>query len=267
MESFTLKLVWLRDCVHQMPPTDDLETLRQYARCYILLLIGGYLMIDKSNNLVHIRWLLLLRDFGQCRALSWGSAVLTWTYESLCSVAQRGITDITGCTPLLMSWIYQRFSQWCPPDRRIYQYPLAERMSQSRDQHEARVLRWRVSIDRLRFDEFAWRVYDDLSLQTLCLPWFCDEEEWGTWLSAVPLVCFIIVRFHHVDRVKRQYLTTTGRGKDVWWPERLQQWYDRWRQRFDPGRRITVHHTFDTRPTREYYDWWRGACHARHLSG
>ncbi|RYR38983.1 hypothetical protein Ahy_A09g044355 [Arachis hypogaea] len=53
-----------------MPPTDDSETLRQYARCYIMLLIGGY---DKSNNLVHLCWLPLLQDFGQCLALSWGS--------------------------------------------------------------------------------------------------------------------------------------------------------------------------------------------------
>ncbi|QHN82683.1 uncharacterized protein DS421_20g697910 [Arachis hypogaea] len=126
-ESFTLKLVWLRDRVCQMPPTDDPKTLRQYDRCYIMLLIGGYLMTDKSNNL------------------------------SLCSAAQQGVTDIAGCTPLLMSWIYQRFSQWCPPDRWIYQYPLAARLvglqQQSRDQHEARVLRWRVSINQLRFDE------------------------------------------------------------------------------------------------------------------
>ncbi|QHN87189.1 uncharacterized protein DS421_16g552880 [Arachis hypogaea] len=53
--------------------------------------------------------------------------------------------------------IYQRFSQWCPPDRGVYQYPLAARLvglqQQSRDQHQARVLYWRVSIDRLRFDE------------------------------------------------------------------------------------------------------------------
>ncbi|RYR46131.1 hypothetical protein Ahy_A07g031890 [Arachis hypogaea] len=37
-----------------MPPTDDSETFRQYTRCYIMLLIGGYLMTDKFNNLVHI---------------------------------------------------------------------------------------------------------------------------------------------------------------------------------------------------------------------
>ncbi|RYR26263.1 hypothetical protein Ahy_B02g060476 isoform E [Arachis hypogaea] len=54
-ESFSLKLTWLCDRVRQMPQTDDLETLRQYARCCILLLIGGYLMTDKSNNLVHLQ--------------------------------------------------------------------------------------------------------------------------------------------------------------------------------------------------------------------
>ncbi|RYR08362.1 hypothetical protein Ahy_B05g076015 [Arachis hypogaea] len=85
-------------------------------------------MTDKSNNLVHIRWLPLLRDFEKCRAFSWDLAVLAWTYQSLCSVAQRGVTDITGCTLLLMSWIYQRFSQWCPPNRGVYQYPMAARL-------------------------------------------------------------------------------------------------------------------------------------------
>ncbi|RYR15299.1 hypothetical protein Ahy_B04g072024 [Arachis hypogaea] len=69
-ESFTLKLVWFRDRVRQMSATDDPKTLRQYARCYIMLLIGGYLLIDKFNNLVHIHWLPLLRDFAECRALS-----------------------------------------------------------------------------------------------------------------------------------------------------------------------------------------------------
>ncbi|QHN92750.1 serine/threonine-protein phosphatase 7 long form homolog [Arachis hypogaea] len=105
-EMHTFHLPW-----GEMPPTDDPETLRQYARYYIMLLIGGYLMIDKSNNLVYVRWLPLLRDFAECKGLSWGSAVLAWTYQSLCLAAQRGVTDIADCTPLLMSWIFQRFPQ------------------------------------------------------------------------------------------------------------------------------------------------------------
>ncbi|QHO49067.1 uncharacterized protein DS421_1g10740 [Arachis hypogaea] len=108
-ESFSVKFTWLRDRVCHMPQTDDSETLRQYARCYILLLIRAYLMTDKSSNLVYLRWLPLLQDFERCRGLSWGPAVLTWTYHSLCSVAHQDTTDIAACTLLLMSGIYQKF--------------------------------------------------------------------------------------------------------------------------------------------------------------
>ncbi|QHO47227.1 uncharacterized protein DS421_6g194550 [Arachis hypogaea] len=81
-------------------------------------------------------------------------------------------TDRRSREPPTVHQIYQRFSQWCPSDRRVYQYPLAVRLvglpQQNKDQHEARVLRWRVSLDRLQFDEFAWKVYDDPALQALC---------------------------------------------------------------------------------------------------
>ncbi|QHO02202.1 uncharacterized protein DS421_13g421840 [Arachis hypogaea] len=36
------------------------------------------------------------------------------------------------------------------------------------------------------------------------------------------------------------FLTSTGRGEDVWLPEQFQDWYEGWRRRFDPGRRISV---------------------------
>ncbi|RYR58919.1 hypothetical protein Ahy_A05g024779 [Arachis hypogaea] len=189
-----------------------------------MLLTGGYLMTDKSNNLVHLRWLSLLRDFMEYRAFLWGLAVLVWTYQSISLAVQRGVTDIAGCTPLLMFWIYQRFPQWCPPDRGVYQYSLVAKLIRlpqlSRDQHEVRVLRWRVFLDRLHFDEFNG-----------------EQQVPGTPVN--------------LDR----YLTTTGRGEDVWWPLKLKEWYDMWHQRFESGRRITVQHTFDTRPTLEYYDW------------
>ncbi|RYQ82471.1 hypothetical protein Ahy_B10g101057 [Arachis hypogaea] len=47
-EAFSLKLTWLRDRLRQMPPdASNPNTLRQYARCYIMLMIGGYLLTDK----------------------------------------------------------------------------------------------------------------------------------------------------------------------------------------------------------------------------
>ncbi|RYR11197.1 hypothetical protein Ahy_B05g079671 [Arachis hypogaea] len=152
-----------------MPDTDDLATLRQHARCYILLMIRGYLMTDKSNSQVHLR----------CGSLSWGSAVLAWTYHSLCSTAYHSTTDI-----------------WCPPERQVYMYPMTVRLigmiQQSRDQHEQRVLRWHRALDQLQLDEFLWTPYNDPALQDICPLWLNDEAEWRTWMSVVPLVCFNI---------------------------------------------------------------------------
>ncbi|RYR02536.1 hypothetical protein Ahy_B06g081334 [Arachis hypogaea] len=118
-------------------------------------------------------------------------------YHLLCSAAHRGTTDITGCTPLLMSWICQRFSQWCPPDRRFFMYSMAARLigltQQSRNQHEARVLRWRLAIDQLRWDEV-----DRVKCQF-------DGEQ---LVPGAPV---------NVDR----FQTSTGGDEDVWWPDRL----------------------------------------------
>ncbi|MBA0657649.1 hypothetical protein Goklo_009924, partial [Gossypium klotzschianum] len=39
-------------------------------------MIGGYLMPDLLQNLVHLRWLLKLVDFKTADEFSWGSVVL-----------------------------------------------------------------------------------------------------------------------------------------------------------------------------------------------
>ncbi|RYR63749.1 hypothetical protein Ahy_A04g021510 [Arachis hypogaea] len=201
-EGFAIKLAWLRERVQNIPAGAGDDTLRQYARCYILMLIGGYLMTDKSNNLVHIRWLPLLADFDRCR-------------QMLVGLGQ-----------------------------------------QSRDHHEGRLLRWRHRLDTVCFDQFRWTPYDRPELQALCPDWLRSGHEIHTWRAVVPLVCFNFVEFHHVDRVKRQfgsdqqipedpvnvdkYLSTTARGDDVWWPEVLREWYDRWRARHQPCHMITI---------------------------
>ncbi|MED6194594.1 hypothetical protein PIB30_029972 [Stylosanthes scabra] len=82
-------MVWLRQRLQHIPADADPDTLRQYARCDIMLFIGAYLMPDKSDNLVHIRWLPLLRDFPMA--------------------SEKMTMDIAGCVPLILSWIYHRF--------------------------------------------------------------------------------------------------------------------------------------------------------------
>ncbi|MED6186588.1 hypothetical protein PIB30_068166, partial [Stylosanthes scabra] len=82
-EAFAIRMVWLRERLQYIPEDADEPTLRQYARCYILSFIGGYLMPD--------------------------NVVLAWTYRSLYNAAERRTIDIAGYVPLIMSWIYHQF--------------------------------------------------------------------------------------------------------------------------------------------------------------
>ncbi|MFQ6647399.1 hypothetical protein Gotur_020780 [Gossypium turneri] len=47
-------------------------------------MIGGYLMSDLSQNLVHLRWLLKLVDFRAAGEFSWESTVLATLYREMC---------------------------------------------------------------------------------------------------------------------------------------------------------------------------------------
>ncbi|MED6209816.1 hypothetical protein PIB30_058296 [Stylosanthes scabra] len=93
--------------------------------------------------------------------------------------------------------------------------------------------------------QFRWTPYDTQELQAIVPDWLHSRGEVYTWRSIVPVVCFNYVHMHHVDRVLRQYggeqpvprapvdvtryMSSTGRGEDVWWPERLSTWYNAWR--------------------------------------
>ncbi|MBA0611532.1 hypothetical protein Godav_012211 [Gossypium davidsonii] len=68
----------------------------QHARTYILIIIEGLLMSDKSQNLVHLRWLLKLVDFREANELSWGYEFLP-TREAI-------VTPELACYLEYMSW-------------------------------------------------------------------------------------------------------------------------------------------------------------------
>ncbi|KAK5803175.1 hypothetical protein PVK06_030816 [Gossypium arboreum] len=58
-----IEMGWLQDIFSELEnDSTELERI-QYARAYILEMIGGYLMPNLSQNLVHLRWLLKLVDF------------------------------------------------------------------------------------------------------------------------------------------------------------------------------------------------------------
>ncbi|KAK5846041.1 hypothetical protein PVK06_002307 [Gossypium arboreum] len=63
---------WLRDTFLESGNNSTEVERIQYVRAYILDMIGGYLMSNLSQNLVHLRWLLKLVDFRAAGELTWG---------------------------------------------------------------------------------------------------------------------------------------------------------------------------------------------------
>ncbi|MED6121874.1 hypothetical protein PIB30_034192 [Stylosanthes scabra] len=119
-----------------------------------------------------------------------------FTYHHLCKAADRDTTDIAGCTPLIMSWIYQMFLRFCPEQRDIIVFPLVSRfggnLQLNRDNHERRMVQFRQALDRLGVHEFAWTPYDDQQWEALRPAWMLTDEEQMTWRTVVPIVCFML---------------------------------------------------------------------------
>ncbi|KAL6336903.1 hypothetical protein AAG906_036217 [Vitis piasezkii] len=96
-----LHLTWLTEHFPSLPPDADVESVRCYARAFILQLIGGFLFADKSNNMVHLMFLPLFEDLGVTGTYNWGSACLAWLYREMCRASRIDAHDVSGSLILL----------------------------------------------------------------------------------------------------------------------------------------------------------------------
>lgn len=112
-----ISLDWLKTTFARLPARADDETVRRYARAYMLILIGGVLFPDKSNNRVRIGWLPFLEDLAMVGSYSWGAATLAVLYRELCKAAQIRTVEISGCLLILQLWAWERLTLVSPrPD-------------------------------------------------------------------------------------------------------------------------------------------------------
>ncbi|KAG8496636.1 hypothetical protein CXB51_007871 [Gossypium anomalum] len=126
-----IKMGWLRDTFLKSED-DSTEVERiQYARAYIIEIIGGYPMLDLSRNLIHLRWLLKLVDFRVVGELSWGFAMLATLYREMCKAMKPNKTKIGGCLSLLQSWARFHFLFLRPRVNHPYTFPLITRWNHS----------------------------------------------------------------------------------------------------------------------------------------
>ncbi|MBA0610850.1 hypothetical protein Godav_011624 [Gossypium davidsonii] len=152
----------------------------QYARAYIIEMIGGYLMSDLSRNLVHLRWLLKLINFRVVGKFSWGSVVLATLYREMCEVRPPNKAKIGGCQSLLQSW-----AQWNHSASYVGIPTALEDI--------------RLLLDQRSEAQFQWTPYEDPTIQVVILDEFFQNS--NIWHVKVPLVNYATVEMHQTDRV------------------------------------------------------------------
>ena len=124
-----LPVSWLAETFPHLPPDADDEHIRRFTRAYIMRLIGGYLMPDRSAHRVPLMYLSLLHDFEEAGFYSWGSAVLAHLYREMCNATEYTNMQIGGCMTLLHLWAWDRFPRLQPslppyPDPELGLYPI-----------------------------------------------------------------------------------------------------------------------------------------------
>ncbi|RYQ84515.1 hypothetical protein Ahy_B10g103892 [Arachis hypogaea] len=72
VQKFAVNCNWFQETFGECPAGADEETVRRFARAYIMMLLGTQLFADKSGNCIHIRWLPYVDRLEEMGTYSWG---------------------------------------------------------------------------------------------------------------------------------------------------------------------------------------------------
>ncbi|RYQ99578.1 hypothetical protein Ahy_B07g087523 [Arachis hypogaea] len=234
MKQMTVCYTWFHERFRVLPADATDETVRVYARAYILMLLSSQLFADKNANKVHLRWLPYLASLDDLGRYSWGSAALAWLYRCLCRGTNRNVVNLAGPLQLLQSWIFWRFPTMRPTGFDRFGFPIAFRWAEFVPRNDAgaqRLLSARHALDRLRVHDVD-RV----------LPQFGGVQH-------LPQPALNIDWLHAKD----------GRGGDRWFPSYYREWHQHWEDRLQSV--IWVDRVLDPGPSSDYLDWWCRVAH------
>ncbi|KAK1394194.1 Serine/threonine-protein phosphatase 7 long form-like protein [Heracleum sosnowskyi] len=209
-----LLLSWLTLVCSALLVDPSEEEVIRYTQSYILQLIDGVLFTDHSGGQVHCMYIPLIQDFGRCRKLAWGAAMLAYLFRELCKSCRTGVEEIAGCLLLLQPWAWTRLPVLAPvPRSPIVENPIwGDRVGpygirwccslKFTDTTSHVVSTHRLSLDALGPTHFIWQPYSDEILANLPDFW---KEGVDLWYYKGPLVCFYIVDPHLPERCMRQF--------------------------------------------------------------
>ncbi|RYR60676.1 hypothetical protein Ahy_A04g017732 [Arachis hypogaea] len=224
------------------------ETVRIYARAYIMMLLSSQLFADKNANRVHLRWLPYLASLDDLGRYSWGSAALVWLYRCLCRGTNKNIVNMAGPLQLLQSWIFWRFPTLRPSGFDVFGFPLASR----NDPRDQRLVSARLSLDQLRVHDFVWEPYSSAEVGAIIHPEILADEHRRLWTTVTSLIYFAVIEWHQVDRVLQQFgglqhLLEPALNIDLLHAK--------------DGRVIWVDRVLDSGPSSDYLEWWCRVAH------
>ncbi|RYR15191.1 hypothetical protein Ahy_B04g071919 isoform A [Arachis hypogaea] len=228
VQKFAVNCTWFQETFGECPAGADEETVRRFARAYIMMLLGTQLFADKSGNRIHIRWLPYVARLEEMGTYSWGSAPLAWLYQCMCRVANRHVVKLAGPLQLLQSWIFWRFPRFRPAGYDTCSWPLASRSC---------IEQKNVGI----FLQFIWMPYSSPEVLQVVHPEVLEPRHTAMWQSVTSLIYFAVIEWHQIDRVLPQF-------------GGVQIWHLHWESRADHVLRFDV--VADPGPSHDYLQWW-----------
>ncbi|RYR04097.1 hypothetical protein Ahy_B06g083670 [Arachis hypogaea] len=150
IQKFAVNCSWFQETFGECPEGADEETVKRYARAYIMILLGTQLFADKSGNRIHIRWLPYMARLEDMGGYSWGSAALAWLYRCMCRVANRHVVKCSGHNP-------------------------------SASEKGPRVQMWRLRIDLLQAGDFIWMPYSSPDVLQVVHPEVLEPRHTALW--------------------------------------------------------------------------------------
>ncbi|QHN79073.1 uncharacterized protein DS421_19g666950 [Arachis hypogaea] len=159
VQKYAINCSWFQETFGECPEGADEDTVRRYARAYIMMLLGTQLFADKSGNRIHIKWLPFVARLEEMGTYSWGSAALAWLYRCM------------------------------PAGFETFSWPLASRWSgyiPSNSEKGPRVQMWRLWIDRLQDREFIWMPYSSPDILQVVHPEVLEPRHMVLWRGAAP---------------------------------------------------------------------------------
>ncbi|XP_015937627.1 serine/threonine-protein phosphatase 7 long form homolog [Arachis duranensis] len=229
VKQMTVCYTWFHERSRVLPADASEETVRIYARAYILMLLSSQLFADKNANRVHLCWLPYLASLDELGRYSWGTAALAWwaTYLSR--------NDVVGERVMFARLSLDRLRVhdfvWEP-------YSSVEVVAVIHSEilvDEHRRL-WTAITSLIYFAAIEWHQVDRV------LPQFGGVQH-------LPQPALNIDWLHAKD----------DRGGDRWFPKYFQEWHEHWENRLYLV--IPVDRVLDPGPSAEYLDWWCRVAH------